>query len=649
MEKQFKPVPDVECLKYHGTPEKPDIKIFVSHRIDQDSETIDNPLYIPVRCGAVYDDREGVTMLGDDTGENISEKRMSFNELTIQYWVWKNVEADYYGLCHYRRFLSFSEKVFQTDTHTQLIHEDYIGEEKIIKYGLDEMTMRKTIEKYDIITAETVHLDKINFEKNNFTHWDLYYRGYGKTFTDKYVNLLFDVIAEVSPEYLDAAKAYFRQSNAKFCNCYIMKKELFHKYNEWLFSILLPYSKKIDMTDFSLDQMRMPGMMSEALFGIFYFKMLKEKKYKTRELQLIWFLKPEKEKLPCLVTDSSRVPVVLSSSNEYVPHLCVTISSIIANSNRSRFYDLIILNNGLSKQSERLINLAVLNSKNFKVTFCDVGRYISKFNFIVHNHIGVQTFYRLLIPSILPECDKAVYLDSDLVVNGDIAEIFDANIKDYYIGAVRDTRMACLYNFPDEINKIYNDETLKLEKPFDYFNAGVLVMNLEKIREKFDEKTLLTLAASKDWRFADQDLLNKIFEGKVYYFPICWNVQISFDDTRSEMKAPYNLYSEYLEARKNPVIVHYSGNGLPVNYFETDLSEYYWKYAKQSPLYEYSILRGALMASLNTQHGCSRARKFADKILPKGTRRREALKKILPKGSRRWEFCKKLYYKLGGK
>ena len=54
MEKVWKPVPDVEELKYHGTPEKPDIKIFVSHRIDLDSETIDNPLYIPVRCAEPY-------------------------------------------------------------------------------------------------------------------------------------------------------------------------------------------------------------------------------------------------------------------------------------------------------------------------------------------------------------------------------------------------------------------------------------------------------------------------------------------------------------------------------------------------------------------------------------------------------------------
>lgn len=100
MEKQYKPVPNQKCLKYHGTPWRSDIKIFSSHRIDLDSETVHNSLYIPVRCGTVFDERKDNTMLGDDTGENISEKRESFCEFTVQYWAWRNIEADYYGLCH---------------------------------------------------------------------------------------------------------------------------------------------------------------------------------------------------------------------------------------------------------------------------------------------------------------------------------------------------------------------------------------------------------------------------------------------------------------------------------------------------------------------------------------------------------------------
>ena len=101
---------DASILQYHGTPENPDIKIFVSHRIDQESELIDNPIYIPVRSGAVFDKRTDVKLLGDDTGDNICEKNKSYCETTTQYWAWKNVEADYYGLCHYRRYFSFADE-----------------------------------------------------------------------------------------------------------------------------------------------------------------------------------------------------------------------------------------------------------------------------------------------------------------------------------------------------------------------------------------------------------------------------------------------------------------------------------------------------------------------------------------------------------
>lgn len=68
---------------------KPTIKIFVSHRTDLISETIENPLYVNVRCGAVYDKENRSGFLGDDTGNNISEKKYQYSELTVQYWAWK--------------------------------------------------------------------------------------------------------------------------------------------------------------------------------------------------------------------------------------------------------------------------------------------------------------------------------------------------------------------------------------------------------------------------------------------------------------------------------------------------------------------------------------------------------------------------------
>ena len=130
----------------------PNVKIFVSHRIDLESQVIDNPLYINVRCGAVYDKRQSdeyVKMLGDNVGDNISEKRLKYGELTVQYWAWKNQKADYYGLCHYRRYLSFGD-LSQDDINKNdngQIEESCPNEKIISKHKLnDEKYQKKMVE-----------------------------------------------------------------------------------------------------------------------------------------------------------------------------------------------------------------------------------------------------------------------------------------------------------------------------------------------------------------------------------------------------------------------------------------------------------------------------------------------------------------------
>ena len=123
-----------------------DIKIFVSHRIDLDADCLDQDIYVPVRCGAVFDNKSS-TIAGDDTGDNISEKRMSFCELTVQYWAWKNVDAEYYGLCHYRRYLAFSDEKFEkcsSEHDNNCIPVNYVSDLNRQIYGIN----RANIEKY---------------------------------------------------------------------------------------------------------------------------------------------------------------------------------------------------------------------------------------------------------------------------------------------------------------------------------------------------------------------------------------------------------------------------------------------------------------------------------------------------------------------
>ena len=91
-----------------------DIKIFVSHRIDLDADCLDQDIYVPVRCGAVFDNKSS-TIAGDDTGDNISALNDYYSELSAQYWAWKNYDTlgnpDYIGFMHDRRHFLFNENI----------------------------------------------------------------------------------------------------------------------------------------------------------------------------------------------------------------------------------------------------------------------------------------------------------------------------------------------------------------------------------------------------------------------------------------------------------------------------------------------------------------------------------------------------------
>lgn len=645
--KKNKAIPDIPCLKYRGKPGKKDIKIFVSHRIDKDSEVIDNPLYIPVRCGAVHDNRNNLTTIGDDTGDNISEKRMTFCELTVHYWAWKNIEADYYGLCHYRRFHSFSEVQYEnTDAHNHIV-EQIIDDDFVKKYNLTEEYMRKIIEKNDIISLIPTRLDCLHDTPAITVYESI--KNNPLTFPVEIVDDFLVVLKEKYPQLATEADDYCKNYVWRGFNCYILKKELFFNYSEILFDVLFEVEKRHDFKNFNQEQLRILGYIGEMMFGIYFNHVTKHKDICYKELQLIRIEHPQKRLDLLEAFEKHNVPVVMASSNEYVPFLSVLVQSIIEHISPNHNYDLIIINNDIKDYNKKLLKEFLSGITNVSLRFVDASTYLSGRKLYTRDHVTTMTYLRLAILDILSNYEKAIYLDCDVVLNEDVAKLIEMDLTGYYIAAAIDTVMAGWCNIKGNEQKKYNHETLGLKRSFEYFNAGIIVVNLEELRKNYTSKDLFDIAASKKWKWFDQDVLNIVCEGKVFFLENEWNVMVhryDFEYQLTEYFAPEQIYRGYKKALQEPKAIHYAGRVLPCFVPQVDLADFFWHYARSSPYYEL-IISAMITNQIWDRHNLtfdprSKFRKFADRLFPSGTKRRKFIKWLIPRNSLRWRILKKI-------
>lgn len=191
---------------------------------------IPNPIYIPMQVGK--SGKESFGYLGDDTGDNISEKNASYCELTGIYWLWKNINCDIIGICHYRRFFSRDEKL------------------------LDKAYIEKTIQKYPIIIPNSSCVKESSV-----------YEQYAKIHNStKDLDICRKVLEEKYPEYLQAFDFSVRTVLISPGNMWITAKSVFDRYCAWLFDILFEAEKQIDISGYDDYQKRVMGFLSERLF-----------------------------------------------------------------------------------------------------------------------------------------------------------------------------------------------------------------------------------------------------------------------------------------------------------------------------------------------------------------------------------------------
>lgn len=259
---------------------------------------------------------------------------------------------------------------------------------------------------------------------------------------------------------------------------------------------------------------------------------------------------------------NKEIPIFFSIDNSYAPYLAVALNSAIKNSSKDRNYKAIVLYQDLSDDNRS--KLSALKTDNFDIEFIAMTSGLESITDRMSNRLRCDYFtltiyFRLFIPAMFPQYDKAIYIDSDTVLPCDIAELFDTDIGDNYIGACNDLSIMDAPPLCEYIEKAIG---VPREK---YINSGVLLMNLKLLREKMLDKHFLSLL--NEYHFdciaPDQDYINALCAGKIYYLSPLW------DTMPNDAHPPVD----------NAKLIHYNLFSKPWCYDGIQYGEYFWQYA----------------------------------------------------------------------
>lgn len=263
------------------------------------------------------------------------------------------------------------------------------------------------------------------------------------------------------------------------------------------------------------------------------------------------------------------IPIFFSADDNYVPCLSVAIHSLSKNMGKENNYRIIVLHSGMSREGQNKIKK--LEESNLKISFENIERVTSKMSkelaLRCRDYYSETIYYRMFIPSMFPEYEKAIYIDSDVIIQTDIANLYNIEMGDNLLAAVRDE----VVNGDASFIK-YSKVALGIDATR-YFNSGMLLMNLREMRKSNIENKFvyLLLKYNLDTIAPDQDYLNILCKDRVIYLDETWDKMPDF----GKRYLPEELH-----------IIHYNMYRKPWHYADVPYSECFWKYAKETPYYE---------------------------------------------------------------
>ena len=266
-------------------------------------------------------------------------------------------------------------------------------------------------------------------------------------------------------------------------------------------------------------------------------------------------------------TGINKIPIAMATDNNYVYPTIVAMTSMLENKKESTYLDFHIMISGqVSEENRNRMSKLQELYGNCSVTLVDMKNAFDS-TYITSSYITKATYYRLLLPSILNQYDKILYLDGDIIVRKDLWEMYSIDLQDNYIGAVKDFGQIVWTLQPWATDYA---QRLGVREADQFINAGILIMNLNKMREDNLEKAFDEYIPTLETRrliLNDQDVLNATCYDKIKFISPEYNAMQHFNpsfnyDTMPTLVDCYDM-QEYKKACSDPTIIHYTSGDKP--------------------------------------------------------------------------------------
>ena len=273
------------------------------------------------------------------------------------------------------------------------------------------------------------------------------------------------------------------------------------------------------------------------------------------------------------------VPIFFAVDDAFVKYTIVSLRSIIDNASCDYDYKIYVLNTGVS--DDMVEQTLALANENFSVEFVDVSERLAtiKTHLPIRDYYSKTTYFRLFIADMFPEYDKAIYIDSDTVVQGDISELYNTALGDNFVAACHELAMIQVDEFGT-----YAERVVGISR-YEFFNAGHLLINCKAFRDnKILEKFMVLLPTYNFVVTQDEDYLNVLCKDRVLWLDQRWNSEAycKIDYPESEAK-----------------VIHYIMTSKPWHYTDCQFADAFWKYAEKTSVYE--LIRAELESYTDEQ------------------------------------------------